>query len=67
MGSAEDEIRQVLNEHERKQVQLLKILRNRHFVPHHDLPLMILVFRRILQFHRKKEREQELSLGAGGR
>ena len=60
LGSAGDEIRQVLNERGRELAQLLKILRRRHLVPHHDLPLMILVFRRILQFHRKKEREQEL-------
>jgi hypothetical protein len=61
MGSVEDEMGQVLNERGREQVQLLKILRNRHFVPHHDLPLMILGFRRILHFllHRKKEREQK--------
>ena len=61
LGSAGDEMGQVLNERGREQVQLLKILRNRHFVPHHDLPLMILGFRRILHFllHRKKEREQK--------
>ena len=61
MGSAGDEMGQVLNERGRELAQLLKILRNRHFVPHHDLPLMILGFRRILHFllYRKKEREQE--------
>ena len=54
LGSAGDEIRQVLNERGRELAQLLKILRSRHLVLHHDLLLMI------HGLHRKKEREQEL-------
>jgi hypothetical protein len=42
-----------LNERERELALLLKILRNRHFVPH-GLPLMV------RDFHHRKEREQEL-------
>ena len=53
LGSAGDEIRQVPNERGRELVQLLKILRIRHLVLHHDLLLII------HGLHRKKEREQE--------
>jgi hypothetical protein len=45
----------VLNERGRELAQLLKILRIRHLVLHHDLLLMI----HGLHLHRKKEREQE--------
>jgi hypothetical protein len=56
LGSAGDEIELMgLNERERELALLLKVLRNRHFVLHHDdLPLMV------RDFHRRKEREQEL-------
>jgi hypothetical protein len=54
LGLAGDEIELMgLNERERELALLLKILRNRHFVPH-GLPLMV------RDFHHRKEREQEL-------
>ena len=61
LGSAGDEIELMgLNERERELALLPKVLCNRHFAFHHDLPLMVRDFHRIRLLRRKKEREQEL-------
>jgi hypothetical protein len=59
LGSAGDEIGLGLNERERELALLLKVLCNRHFAFHHDLPLMVRDFHRIRLLRRKKELEQE--------